>query len=78
MAPKKTKKGEAEAEAAVPGTFVTVVAKQAMGRCRAGFQFTQEPREVAVTEDQLAMIQADPVLAIVSTREVEAPAGAEA
>lgn len=45
---------------------VTVAAKQP-SRWRVGLQFTAEARTVEVTEDQLKLIEADPLLAIVIT-----------
>jgi len=45
-------------------TKITVVAKQT-SRFRAGLQFTQEPRDVEVTDQQLQAIKGDPLLAIV-------------
>ncbi len=65
MAAKKSKNGEAEGTADT--ILAKVVAKQAQGRFRAGFQFTTEPREVEVTAEQLKMIEADPVLSVLST-----------
>jgi hypothetical protein len=44
---------------------VWVVAKQPEGRWGAGMQFTQEPREVELTDEQLKQIEADPVLQLV-------------
>lgn len=45
-------------------TKVTVVAKQP-SRWRAGLQFTQEPTEVEVTDEQLEAIRSDALLAVV-------------
>jgi hypothetical protein len=68
-----------EAEGAADTALIKVVAKQPQGRCRAGFQFTTEPREVEVTEAQYEMIKADPILSIVhGDFAIRAPAGAEA
>jgi Mu-like prophage FluMu N-terminal domain len=44
---------------------VSVAALQAEGRWRAGLHFTQEPREVEVTEEQLQELKDDPIIAIV-------------
>lgn len=44
---------------------VTVAALQPEGRWRAGLHFTQEPREVEVTEEQLQELKDDPIIAIV-------------
>ena len=45
---------------------ITVVAKQP-SRWRAGLAFGAEPSTVEVTAEQLAMIEADPLLAVVAT-----------
>lgn len=77
MAGKKTK--NVEGEAAMDTALIKVVAKQPQGRCRAGFQFTIEPREVEVTEAQYEMIKADPLISIIGDAFVsKVPAAAEA
>lgn len=73
MASKKSKIGEIEG--AMETILAKVVAKQPQGRFRAGLQFTTEPREVEITAEQLKMIEADPVLTVMSTiSPAEAPA----
>lgn len=46
-------------------TKITVRGLRGKTRWRAGEKFGEEPREVEVTEDQLAAIKADPELVIV-------------
>ena len=55
---------------------IWVVAKQE-SRMRAGFQFTREPRSVDVTEEQLKLILADNLLAIVPPPEAIAARSAD-
>ncbi len=55
-------------------TTVWVLAKQPQGRWKAGLQFTPEPREVEVTDEQLELIAADPVLQVLSAPKAQADA----
>jgi len=54
-------------------TKITAVAKQQQGRWRAGLQFSPEGSTYDVTEEQLAAIEDDPLLAIVPNPEPAKP-----